>query len=146
LRVNLLVNRASVWADVNSHLPFKGQVDVHVKKTTELFVRIPAWVQSPEVRCERNGQPASLVWQGRYVSPGRVLEHDLVTISFPLPETAVQARIGEEFSSLTLRGSTVVDISPRASRYRLYQRGAFRTSETRWKQTERFAPEIGLDW
>ena len=32
LRVNLLLNRPSPWADLHSHIPYQGQVDVKIKK------------------------------------------------------------------------------------------------------------------
>src|SRR5262249_2882541 len=44
LQVNLLLNRASRWADVNSHLPYTGRVDIRVKERNRLLVRIPEWV------------------------------------------------------------------------------------------------------
>jgi hypothetical protein len=62
-------------------------------------------------------------------------------ISSPIHETTVQAKIGEESSSLTMRGSTVVDIQPHGHRYPLYRRAAFRTNETPWKRAERFIAE-----
>ena len=31
LSVNLLLNRASPWVDVDSHIPYEGRVDLKVK-------------------------------------------------------------------------------------------------------------------
>ncbi len=44
LKVNLLLNRASKWADIDSHIPYKGQVNIKVKRPVNLSVRIPGWV------------------------------------------------------------------------------------------------------
>lgn len=46
LSVNLLLNRASPWADVDSYIPFEGQADVRIKQACELQVHIPEWVKS----------------------------------------------------------------------------------------------------
>jgi DUF1680 family protein len=146
LRVNLLLNRASPWADVSSHLPYTGQVDVHVKQDTELFVRIPGWVETREVSCRCNGQSSAIKWDGRYVSPGRVAKGDVVTVSFSVRETVVSAKIGEGSASLTMRGSTVVDIHPRGVCYPLCMRAAFRSNETRWKSAYRFVADARLHW
>ncbi|RKY04897.1 MAG: hypothetical protein DRP56_09520, partial [Planctomycetota bacterium] len=39
LRVNLLLNRASAVADIDSHIPYTGQVDIKVKQPVELSIR-----------------------------------------------------------------------------------------------------------
>ena len=36
LRANLLLNRTSPWADVDSHIPYRGQVDARVKQPVDL--------------------------------------------------------------------------------------------------------------
>ena len=50
LRVNLLLNRASLWADVDSYIPYQGWVDVKVKQVVDLEIRIPEWVAPDEAR------------------------------------------------------------------------------------------------
>ena len=50
LHVNLLLNRASPWADVDSHIPYAGRVDVKIKQSVELFIRIPEWTTPDQVR------------------------------------------------------------------------------------------------
>ena len=53
LRVNLLLNRASMWADVYSFIPYQGKVAIRMKKAISLLVRAPAWVGSTsnELKC-----------------------------------------------------------------------------------------------
>ena len=43
LRVNLLLNHASRWADIDSYIPYTGRVDVKIKQPVDLLVRIPEW-------------------------------------------------------------------------------------------------------
>ena len=45
LKVNLLLNRASPWADLDSSIPYEGRVDLKIKQPCELSVRIPEWVK-----------------------------------------------------------------------------------------------------
>jgi len=54
-QVNLLLNRASPWLDVDSHLPFQGKVVLRNKAAREIWVRIPLWTDSKQVRCNIGG-------------------------------------------------------------------------------------------
>ena len=45
LRVNMLLNRASRWADVYSYIPYEGQVDLKMKMTCKnVLVHAPEWI------------------------------------------------------------------------------------------------------
>jgi len=43
VRVNLLLNRASPWVGVESHLPYEGKRVVRNKTARKLLVRLPVW-------------------------------------------------------------------------------------------------------
>ena len=146
LKVNLLLNRASRWADVDSYIPYEGRVDIHMKTTEELFVRIPEWVQPDQVRFEIGQKNIPLMWSGRYASPGKVAGGHSVVIRFPIAETTVRERIGSLDVSLVLRGSTVVAISPGGKYGPLYQRAYYRGGVTRWKEVERWIAPEELEW
>ena len=82
LRVNLLLNRASPWADVDSHIPYVGQVDVRIKQPVELWLRIPEWVQPAEAagageRCRTDRELGGAVRQSRGGEAGRCGDADL---------------------------------------------------------------------
>src|SRR5262245_58934246 len=81
LKVNLLLNRASKWADLDSHIPYTGQVDVRVKEPVDLSVRLPEWVKPKDVRVQvKRFQPGfgetaedrRVDYQGRYARVGPV--------------------------------------------------------------------------
>ena len=55
LRVNLLMNHASRWADVDSFLPYQGRVDVRPKRDADLDIRIPEWMAPGDAACTVNG-------------------------------------------------------------------------------------------
>jgi hypothetical protein len=146
LNVNLLLNRASAWADVDSFIPYEGRVDIKMKKPEWLFVRIPEWVRQDQVQFAAGGKRLPLAWEGRYASPGKIAAGRSVTLTFPISETTLRERIGSLDATLVLRGSTVVAISPEGTYRPLYQRAAYRTGVTKWKEVERFVPEKGIEW
>ncbi|MHC4676795.1 MAG: hypothetical protein ACYTBZ_30285, partial [Planctomycetota bacterium] len=49
VKVNLLLNRASRWVDVDSFLPVEGKVVLHIKDAPRVAVRIPQWCNPDEV-------------------------------------------------------------------------------------------------
>ena len=48
---------ASLWADVDSHIPYRGRVEVHMKQDLELEIRIAEWVSPKEARSTAEGAP-----------------------------------------------------------------------------------------
>src|SRR5439155_623328 len=42
LKVNLLLNRASKWADIASYIPYTGRVEIKIKERRDLNVRVIA--------------------------------------------------------------------------------------------------------
>ncbi len=85
-RVNLLLNRASAWADVYSFIPYEGKVNVKMKRPCRrVLVRVPEWVESgsPQVVCKVNGSPRELAWEGRYVNVGAAKPGETIELGFP---------------------------------------------------------------
>jgi len=150
LRVNLLMNRASRWADVYSYVPYQGRVDLKVKEQCrEVLVRAPEWVESksPRIQCKVNGASRSVHWVGRYVSAGAAQPGDVVSLTFPIEERTVKEKIGPESYTLVIKGNTVVSIDPAGKNGPLYQgREKYRTSEVAWRQAKRFVPEQEIVW
>ena len=65
LKVNLLLNRASQWADLESCIPYEGKVTLNVKKSMRnVAVRIPKWVDRSQVSLAVNGKSAEYRWTG----------------------------------------------------------------------------------
>ena len=158
-RVNLLLNRASPWLDVDSYLPYEGKVVLKNKTARVAYVRIPQWVDRKAVRCRINQKIVASRWLNQYLMVGGLAPRDMVTIEFPLVETE------EEYTELTyerkytcrFRGNTLVDISPREKRpdytqmgsddgatfpvkrgYPLYQRDFYRRDKAPIKKVQRY--------
>jgi len=138
LRVNLLLNRASPWADVHSHIPYVGQVDVRAKQPVDLSVRIPEWVAPSQVRVLVNGQDREVAWDGRYAQVGQVKPGDAASLTFPISERRETVWIEKESYDLVVKGNDVVAIDPPGRQCPLYQREHYRQNTTRWRKVERF--------
>jgi len=149
-RVNLLLNRASRWADVYSYVPYEGRVDVKMKKACEgVLVRAPEWVESgsPEMKCTANGEPRRLNWEGRYVNVGAARPGQQIAVSFLIAERTVKDKVGPVIYTLVLKGNTVVSIDPPGENARFYhERAKYRKDEVQWRKVSRFVPEEEIAW
>ncbi len=146
LRVNLLLNRASRWADVFSHIPYSGRVDVKAKQDIDLEMRLPEWVSPDETRCKVNGSARKLSFNGRYAKAGRLKCGDEARLEFPIHERTDRVTTGNQEYVLVRRGNEVVWIEPPGKNCSLYQRGHYRSHETLWRTVTRFVPEEEIPW
>ncbi|MGH9159727.1 MAG: hypothetical protein ACRD2X_07035, partial [Vicinamibacteraceae bacterium] len=147
LYVNLLLNRASDLADIDSFIPYSGRVDVRMKRSMRLWVRLPGWVDTSQVNCTVEEQPLRVEWKGRYASPGRVEAGKVASFRFPIRERSEQLTIGGVEARLVFRGSTVVDIDPKGKYAPLYRgREKYRTGQARMKMVQRFVPSKTIEW
>ena len=55
-QVNLLLNRASPWLDVDSYLPYEGKAVIKNKTAQRISIRIPSWIDRRSLRLDVNGQ------------------------------------------------------------------------------------------
>ncbi len=141
LRVNLLLNRVSPWADVDSHIPYEGRVDVRVKQGCDLSVRIPEWVTPAEVACQVNESRHSPQWEGRYARFGPVQPGDVAAMSFPMPLRTEDISVQGNYYKIVRKGNEVVTIDPAGRYCPLYQRAHYRANSTRWRKMPRFLSE-----
>jgi hypothetical protein len=152
LKVNLLLNRASRWADVDSYIPYQGRVDIKIKKPVDLSVRIAEWVKSKDVNVQVNGTDRKVSFDGRYALVGKVKPSDIVKVTFPIEERTdvVDIWMGMNDTkvrySLVRRGNDIVEIFPRGRYYPFYsQRGHYRTGQPRWRKVERFVSDEQIE-
>ena len=146
LKLNLLLNRASPWADVHSHIPYRGQVDVYVKQDVDLQIRLAEWVSPDQARCTVDGKPRDLAFTGRYAQVGAVKAGQMVTLAFPIDERTDRVIIEKRPYTLIRRGNEVVSIDPAGKNCPLYQRGHYRQGETLWKHARQFVPAEQIPW
>ena len=146
LRVNLLLNRASPWADVSSYLPYQGKVVLDLKQRKNLFVRIPDWVNKKRVSCSVNGKRRTFKWDGSYIAVGSAQPEDQVVVTFPIVERTLTRDIKSQQYEVTFRGFTAVDLQPGADVTPLFQRAHYRSSRAPMKKVRRFVTEQKISW
>ena len=149
LSLNLLLNHASAWADVKSHIPYEGKVEIKIHQTCNvLSIRIPEWLESnsPDVTCLVNNHPKQITWNGRFVEIPSLNQGDTVMLDFPIEEKTVTEMIGSVLYTLVIKGNEVVFIDPPGKTHPLYQRAHYRENNTRWKKVKRFVPDKHLDY
>jgi DUF1680 family protein len=121
VRVNLLLNRASQWLDVDSYLPVDGKVVLTIKDAPLVAVRMPEWCDPSSVFVAVGDDARRSPAEGRCVRIDRLNPGDTVTLTFPVPERTLHRMIGEIPYTLELRGSNVVDIAPKGIAYPLFE-------------------------
>ena len=146
LRVNLLLDRASPRADIESYIPYEGRVDLRLKDACELKVRIPEWAEREETACAVNGERQRPGWDGRYAQVGAVKPDDVVTLTWPIAERTVEERIWGIDYTLVIKGNDVVFMDPPGKNYPFYQRAHYRGSQVRWVERRRFVASNPIQW
>jgi hypothetical protein len=167
-QVNLLLNRASAWLDIDSHLPYEGKVILHNKGCRSLSVRIPRWVDRPAIACYVSGRKAPAFWAGNYLTVSGLAGRELVTVEFPMVERVETAclltrdvgpRWWEHVAELPtyvmqMRGNTCVEVTfPNRDQftqaepvYPVFQRSHLRVGQTPMKEATRYVVPYLVRW
>jgi hypothetical protein len=153
--VNLFLNRAGRLLDVESWLPYEGQVVLRNKAARRIAVRVPAWIDRRDIQAEVSGQAASLDWIGNRLLFDALKPTDVISFKFPIKESQARYTINansdqEKVYTCTFRGNTCVELSPQdelPTSYPLYQRNHLRSNQTPIKRTTRIvADRVVIDW
>jgi hypothetical protein len=161
-RVNLLLNRASPWVDVDSYLPYEGKVVLHNKAAREIWARLPIWVDKKQVSCRVRDKTVRPDWVGRYIRFEPVESNQAVTIEFPVAErteswtappqgSPILAELppsGQRFT-MKFRGNTLVELSPPlAPGSWLYQQrpALYSAKQAPMKEVTRYVTPTQLHW
>jgi len=149
-RVNLLLNRASPWLNVDSHLPYEGKVVIRNKTARSIAVRVPGWANKKQVRGKINETEVSPRWVGNYLLFDKVNGRDSVTITFPMvKETAKYTMPFDKEYTCSFKGNTLVDISPRDTNptgYPIYQRDHYWQDNAPMREKARYVSNVNIDW
>ncbi len=122
-RINLLLNRASPWMDIDSYLPYEGKVALKNKTAREAYIRIPLWVDHKAVRCTKGPKKAPIEWFDNYIFIGDLRPGDTLTVSFPMAERTEKWAMHNILSqpvdlpdpvvyTIKFMGNTVIDMLP----------------------------------
>jgi hypothetical protein len=111
-QINLLLNRASPWLDVDSYLPYEGKVVVKNKTAKKILLRIPLWVDKKAVEAHVDGTSVKPFWINNYLFFDNVKAKAQITVTFPMVETTEKYTLyGKEYTC-HFKGNTLIDISP----------------------------------
>lgn len=151
-RINLLLNRASPWMDVDSYLPYEGKVVLRNKTAGEVLVRIPLYVQTKTVRARVGRRTVTPKWFGRYLRVEDLKPRDVVTIQFLVNETTESWKCPGPYQ-LQLRANTVVEMDPspgtmtEVAGHVLYQHQPdYRSGKAPMKSVTRYVSPIDVKW
>jgi hypothetical protein len=146
--VNLLLNRASTWLDVHSHLPHEGRVTLVNKAARRVAVRIPPWVDRKEVQCRIGERRVAPIWAGNYVLFEDLHPKDELGVRFPVQDRVERFVLDAQEYTAHFRGHTVVELAPRQSGvgYPIYERSEYRTEHAPLRRARRFIPAQVLKW
>lgn len=73
------------------------------------------WVDRQALVCAVNDNGVDARYAGNHLVLQGLQPGDTVRLDFPIPETTDRYTIGDQTYTATLRGSTVVDLQPRAT-------------------------------
>ena len=151
-QVNLFLNRAAPWLDVDSHLPYEGRVVITNKTARRISVRIPPWVAHSRLESRVNGEGRRPGWVAGYAVFDGLTPGDAIELSFPLVTQTLSRTAGkpdETVYTIRTRANTVLDISPRdeAPRsYPFYLRDHLKGDRAPMKAVTRFVAPIIPEW
>jgi hypothetical protein len=162
LRVNLLLNRASPWLDIDSYLPFEGKVVLHVKEEQRsLQVRIPEWTDWNRVSCSVNGKSREFSWADRgFIDVGKIRGKDEVIVEFPMRSRTIHATLHPSIAGtalvdrhkhaaqckVELRGNTIVNMTPDLGMLIKRNNAKYRKDKVTMKKVTRFVSDEQFIW
>jgi hypothetical protein len=114
LYVNLLLNHSGRWCDVRDYQPGEGRVEITMKKSANLYVRLPEWVEKDNVQVKVGNAGVDRAWDEskRYVAVGKVERGVKLTIIYPLRRWKIKELLGGTVYTTDWIGDTVVGIDP----------------------------------
>jgi hypothetical protein len=121
-RVNMAFNHDSPLLRVVSCLPYRGELDVFVKDSKRVLVRIPEWAQKSGVKAFIGRRPIKIQWAGAYVAFNGVKTGQQLTVTYPLRIAEVNESVQGVQYTEKWRGNTIVDISPPGKWIPMFQR------------------------
>ena len=128
--VNMLLNKASRWVDVYSHLPHAGKVEVTARtEIKELCIRIPEYVPYGAVTIQRTfgGEVKTISarempWIKNYfIKLSNVRNSEEIEVTFPvIMRKTIETAVDDVFET-SWAGDNVISISPSGVYYPLYK-------------------------
>jgi hypothetical protein len=114
---------------VVSCLPYRGELDVFVKDSQRVLVRVPGWANKSQVKAFVGKSPVKVSWADGYVAFDGVKTGEQLTVTYPVRIAEVREPVqGVEYTE-KWRGNTIVDISPPGKWIPMFERPAMDSEE-----------------
>ena len=138
LLVNLHLNRASPWADVDSWLPYEGKVGINMKVNKKMVhVRIPEWTDQSRAACTVNGSVRERHLENGYLNVGSAKAGDRIVVSFPMNTRTIKSNLDGVDRECILKGNTLTDMQP-ATSYPIENHVKYQSEKAPMKKVEQF--------
>ncbi|MFH2068116.1 MAG: hypothetical protein ABII89_01460 [Candidatus Omnitrophota bacterium] len=122
LSINMLLPRNSRYANIISHEPRKGKLEIVLRQNCRLQILIPEWVNKEQVSISVNGKIRANRWTGFQLLIEDVGINQKAVITYPLRSITLTEKSGLRKYRTSWVGSTVISIDPSGRRVPLYQR------------------------
>ena len=143
--VNLFLNRASSWMDIDSYIPYEGKVVLHNKKAHTAMVHIPRWIDRSEIKCFIGKNAVNPPSAGNYLLFQNIEAGDDIRLEFPLLERVDEYFYHDKTYRVHFRGNTVMDVLPRDNdsqkKYSVYPRRLKSDGSTPMHTVRRFVAD-----
>jgi hypothetical protein len=148
VQINLLLNRASPWMDIDSYLPYEGKVVLRNKTARLVSVRIPYWVDADRMDVRVDGRQVKGRWVGRYLEMDGLSGGEQIVLQFPVPEQTVVYRYAKQEYRCRFKGSTAIEVTgPKGPlAYPIYLREAYEKDKAPMVEVRRCVKEQTVAW
>jgi len=119
--INLLLDKEDSDVTIKTYLPEKGRIEIKMKHSVELYLRIPPWARD-DLIIKYNEKMISPEWKENYLKFRNVKPDDKIQINFSVPEYQEKVEISGRQFLIERRGDTVMQIEPKGNFSSLYQK------------------------
>lgn len=122
LTIHLGLSRSSPWADVYSHEPQRGQLDIVLHVPLALRLRPPRWAPPDGLTLLLDEVPLPLEWDGDYLTVAQAPAGACLSLRYPLLDRQEGFAVNAETTLAFWRGGTVLDVLPDSGPVPIYRR------------------------
>jgi hypothetical protein len=152
--VNLLLNRAAPWLDVESYLPYEGKAVIRNKTAHRISVRIPAWIHMTKLRCRVNDRDVTPPMAGRFAMFDSLKPADVLELTFDVPDRTITRVVDsgtetERPINIRLRGNTAIEVFPTneaPTAYQFYRRDHMKATIAPVRKVRRVVSPVIPTW
>jgi hypothetical protein len=113
VQVNLLLNRVADDALIRSYLPYEGRIEVVMRRSKGLRIRIPNWIDKSTIKVvNAKGNEILTSWKTPFLTIDRLAAGEAVVLRFELPEYDSSEQVGHIKAVVRFRGNEVIKFDP----------------------------------